>query len=101
MSLKKGDNVIVISGKDKGKQGKVARVFRDRDRVSVEGVNFAKRRIKPKRSGEKGQVVEVSLPLHISNVLIYCDKCKKGVRQKSDIKKGKKVRICVKCSKQI
>ncbi len=101
MKVKKGDNVIVITGKNKGKSGKVTRVFADRNRVTVEGLNLSKRRMRPRKAGSKGQVVEVSLPMNISNVLHFCDRCKKGVRIKKEIKKDKKINICAQCSQAI
>ena len=101
MKIKKGENVIVITGKDNGKTGKVTRVLRDRNKVVVEGINMTKRRIRPRRAGEKGQVVEVALPLQISNVLHFCEKCKKGVRVKIEVKKDKKLKVCAKCGKEI
>lgn len=102
MNIKKGDNVIVIAGKNKGKKGKVARVLRDLDRVVVEGVNLMKRRIRSRRAGEKGQVVDVAAPLHASNVMLFCEKCGAGRRIRKEInKKGDKVKVCVKCGKEI
>ena len=71
MRIKKGDNVIVIAGKDRGKKGKVLRVFRNEDKILVEGVNLSKRRERPKKEGQKGQVVQVTMPLHASNVLFF------------------------------
>lgn len=68
MHVKKGDNVRVITGKDKGKEGKVSKAFPSLDRVVVEGVNLRKRRERAKRQGQKGQVVTVATPIHVSNV---------------------------------
>lgn len=68
MHVKKGDNVLVIAGQDKGKQGKVLRSIPREDRVVVEGVNMAKRRIRPRRQGEQGQTIAKALPIHVSNV---------------------------------
>lgn len=67
--IKSGDTVQVISGSDKGKTGKVVQTFPAMDRVVVEGVNVSKRHLKTRRDGEKGQVVEFSMPIHISNVM--------------------------------
>lgn len=77
MKLRIGDLVQVIAGKDKGKQGKVAKIYETRDRVVVEGVNMAKKHMKP-RNGMPGQIVEVEAPIHVSNVM-YFDAKKKGV----------------------
>lgn len=68
MHVKKGDTVIVLTGKDKGKTGKIIKSFPQLDRVIVEGLNLAKRRQKPRKQGEKGQVVSVAVPIHVSNV---------------------------------
>ena len=101
MKLKKGDNVIVIAGKDKAKKGKITRILSDSDRLVVEAVNIMKRRIKAKRSDEKGQIVEVASPLHRSKVMLLCSTCNKGVRFRQGIKKDKKIRLCAKCNKEI
>lgn len=101
MTIKKNDNVIVITGKDKGKKAKVLKTFTSIDKVVVEGVNVRNRRTKPRKSNEKGQVIAMSLPVHVSNVQLFCSSCGKGVRTKNLLLKGKKVRACVKCSKEI
>ena len=101
MNIKKGDNVMVISGKDKGKQGKVVTSLPTKDRLVVEGVNVAHKRIRPRKQGQKGQTIDVAMPLHISNVGLYCSKCKKAVRTGVEIVKGEKVRVCKKCGKEI
>ncbi|MEK7113585.1 MAG: 50S ribosomal protein L24 [Patescibacteria group bacterium] len=68
MKIKKGDNVLVITGKDKGKKGKIASVLKSKDRVVVEGINMMKKHQRPKKSGEKGSVMSVAMPIHVSNV---------------------------------
>ncbi len=68
MHVKKGDNVIVLAGKDKGKVGKIVRAFPKEDKVLVEGVNAKKVHQKPKKSGEKGATIEKNFPIHVSNV---------------------------------
>ncbi len=70
MKIKKGDNIIVIAGKDKGKKGKVTKAFPALNRVLVEGVNKAKKHQKPRKSGEKGQMIEIERPINVSNVKI-------------------------------
>jgi len=74
MKIKKNDNVIVIAGKDKGKKGKVTKAFPKLDMVLVEGMNIKKKHQKAKQNGAKGQVVEVSHPIHVSNVKVATDK---------------------------
>lgn len=68
MKLKKGDNVIVIAGKDKGKKGKITRVLVKDNKVVVDGANMMKKHQRPRKSGEKGQLINISMPLHASNV---------------------------------
>lgn len=68
--IKKGDNVIVISGKEKGKKGQIARVLHGEGTVIIEGLNLLKRHQKPRKAGQKGQVVEKAMPIHLSNVAL-------------------------------
>lgn len=68
MNVKKGDTVLILTGKDKGKKGKILVSFPSKDKVLVEGINLKKKAQKPRKSGEKGQIVEVATPIHISNV---------------------------------
>jgi large subunit ribosomal protein L24 len=74
MAIKKNDNVIILAGKDKGKTGKVAKVFPKLDKVLIEGLNVFKKRQRARRQGQKGQVVEMAMPIHISNVRLEADK---------------------------
>jgi len=101
MKIKKGDNVIVIAGKDRGKQGKVLRVLHATEQAIIEGVNLKKKHQKPRRQGEKGQVIDISHPIHLSNILLYCPSCRRGVRIGAKITGKKKVRVCKKCGKEI
>lgn len=101
VNIKKNDNVIAIAGKDKGKQGKVLRVLRTEDKVIVEGFNLKKKHQRPRKQGEKGQMIDKTMPIHISNVLIYCPSCKQGVRLGAKINGTKKLRVCKKCGKEI
>lgn len=100
MKFKTGDNVIVISGKDKGKSGKIITIDREADRVVVEGVNMIKRHQKGQSKG-KGQIIEVSAPLHASNVAFIDPKTKKATRIGAKIVKDKKVRVAVKSGQEI
>jgi len=104
MKIKPGDNILIISGKDRKKTGKVLEVFPKDNRLIVEGLNIVKKHVKPKKSGEKGQKVEVPRPFNISNVKLICPKCKKPCRVGYKlVKKGKenKQRICKKCNQEI
>ena len=99
MKIKKGDKVIVIAGKDKGKTGKIARAIPTESKVVIEGINVLKKHRKARRSGEKGQIVDVSMPMHVSNVAIVVDG--KPTRIGSKIIGGKKVRVDSKTGKAI
>lgn len=96
MKLKKDDKVIVISGKDKGKTGTIAQVLVAQNKVVIAGVNVAKVHMRPRRGGEKGQVVEKNMPIHASNVLLVDPKTGKGTRISKKIVDGKKVRVAQK-----
>ncbi|MDP3729645.1 MAG: 50S ribosomal protein L24 [bacterium] len=102
MHIKKGDNVQIIAGKDKGKQGKVQLVDIKNDRILVQGLNMFKKHQRPKKQGEKGSIVSIARPLHVSNAMIVCQSCKKPARIKMVLKDGGvKVRQCKKCSATI
>ena len=100
--LKKGDNVKVLSGKDRGKTGKVVSVDPKASRVTVEGINLLTRHQRPKKSGKKGQKVRLPAPLAVSRLMIICPHCNKPTRIGSHVNdKGVKLRSCKKCGKDI
>ena len=99
--LKKGDAVIVISGKDKGKKGKVILALPRDNRVVVEGINIRKHHERARKNGQKGQIVEKAVPLHVSNVMLIDSKSGKGTRIGQKIENGKKIRIGKKSGNQI
>ncbi len=101
MKLKKGDNVLVISGKDKGRTAKILKSLVKERKVLVEGMNLKKKHIKPKKEGEKGQVVPVQAPLDASNVKLICPKCGKATRIGYKIDGDRKFRICKKCKSEV
>jgi len=101
MKIRKGDQVKIISGKDKGKSGKVIKAMPGNRMVVVEGLNLVKKHIRPRRAGEKGQAVEVPRPLHASKTMIVCSKCGKPTRIGYITKDGKKYRLCKKCGNEI
>lgn len=101
MKIKKGDTVLITSGKDKGRKGKVLEAFPEESRILIEGINLRKKHQRPKKSGEKGQIVEMPGPIHISNVKLICSKCGKATRIKYKITGRKKYRICKKCGQEI
>ncbi len=93
MKIRKGDEVIVISGKDKGKVGKVIKALPDEQRVVVEGVAVAKRHTKPSQANPQGGIIDKPMPIHVSNVMAYDAANKKGSRIGYKFENGKKVRI--------
>lgn len=107
MRIKKGDSVLVIAGDDRGKMGKVLKVFLDKNRAIVEGVNFIKRHTRQTRRVQKGGIIEKEAPVHISNLLVYCTKCSSPTRVSFKVLEGEgegkssKVRICRKCGEII
>ncbi len=101
MTLKKTDNVIVISGKDAGKKGKVLRMLPRDNKMLVEGVNEHKRHQRPTRSGQKGSIVTKIAPIYVSNALYFCEKCAKGVRLGAKLIGDQKVRVCKSCGSEI
>jgi len=96
MKIKKGDKVIVIAGKDRGKSGKVLRALPKLERVIVEGVNVAKRHQKGRRGGESGQIIDKTLPVHVSNVALADPKSGKPTRVGIKEEGGKRVRVAKK-----
>ena len=101
MKIKKNDNIIVISGKDRGKKGKVVKVFLDAGKILIDGINLIKKHNRPKKSGEKGQIIEMPSPIDVSNVKIVCPKCGKPSRIGYNLTKAGKFRICKKCGQTI
>ena len=101
MSIKKGDTVIVLSGKDKGKKGKVLVAMPADNKVVVENVNVATCHTKPRRQGETGGIVKRETPIRACKVALFCNKCDKGVRVGFKVEDGKKTRICRKCGAEI
>lgn len=96
--IKKGDNIKVMSGKDKGKTGKVAQILPELNKVVVEGVNKMKKHLRPSRQREKGQRVEFDAPMSVCNVQLVCPKCAKITRVGFKILADKKkARVCRKC----
>ena len=102
LHVKTGDNVQIISGRDKGKTGKVLEVSAKEGKVIVEGRNLVTKHVKPRRMGETGGIVKAEAPLYASKVMLVCDDCKKPVRVRHAIDKdGKKIRVCAKCGAEI
>ena len=101
LNVKKGDTVVVISGQDKGKQGKVLSAAPAKNRVSVQGANMIVKHVKPRRQGEAGGRIEQEGTMDASNVMLVCPKCGKATRVAHDFVEGKKVRVCKKCGAEI
>jgi len=100
--IKKGDQVVVISGKEKGKTGRILRVFPKKQRAIVERVNFLKKHTKPSQKNRQGGIVEKEASLHVSNLLLYCMRCEKGSRIGFKILENRnKVRYCKRCNELI
>lgn len=101
--IKKGETVQVIQGKDRGKTGKVISVSRENDSAVVEGINVYKKHVRPKREGEKGQLIDVARSLPLSRILPFCSSCGKGVRvgMRIDEKGKSKVKYCRKCQRSL
>ena len=101
MNVKKGDTVIVLSGKDKGKQGKVLGTVPSEAKVVVEGINMVTCHVKPRKQGETGGIVQREAAMYASKVQVVCPKCNKGVRVGFKVEGDKKTRICRKCGAEI
>lgn len=101
MKIKKGDNVLILKGKDRGKTGKVLRVFVNEKKIIGEGINLITKHVKPKSQGKKGEKIHIAAPISIANVKLICPACLKAVRIGYDVNGTKKIRICKKCKKPI
>ena len=101
MKLKKGDNVLVISGKDKARKGKIIETLPKEGKIVVEGMNIQKKHRRARRQNEKGQVVEIAAPMQLSNAKLICPKCNTGVRVGYKVTESKKYRVCKKCGEEV
>lgn len=99
--IKTGDEVIVLSGKDKGLKGRVLKIFKDKDRVIIENVNVVKKHVKPSTENPQGGIEEKEAPIHISNVALVDPKTGKPTRVRYEIRDGKKVRVSKKSNEVI
>ena len=101
LKIKKNDTVVVLSGKDKGKQGKVLGTIPSEAKVVVEGINKVTCHIKPRKQGEEGGILKKEAPIYACKVQKVCPKCNKPTRIGHKVEGGKKVRICKKCGAEI
>ena len=101
MKIRKGDNVQVLSGNDKGKTGEVLEVIPGTSKIIVKGVNIRKKHIKPRKQGEEGGIIPVECAIHSSKVNVVCSKCGKATRIGYVVEKEGKVRVCKKCGAKL
>jgi len=102
MKIKKNDIATVIKGKDKGKTGKVLKIFTKEKKLIIEKVNFVKRHTKPSQKVQQGGIIEKEAPVDISKVMLVCNKCGKPTKVKMGrLGDGKRVRICKKCQEML
>ena len=101
MRIKKGDNVSVLSGNDKGKTGEVLEVLPKADKIVVKGVNVRKKHVKPRKAGEEGGIISVECAIPSSKVNVVCPKCGKVTKIGYTMEKDEKVRVCKKCGAKL
>jgi len=101
LKIKKNDTVVVIGGKERGKRAKVLKVFPQEGKAIVEGLNLVKKHAKKRRQQDQAGIIELEAPIHISNIMLYCPKCKKPVRIGFKRENNTKKRICKKCKQEI
>lgn len=102
LKIKKGDKVIVLSGKSRGKVGAILRVFSEKNKAIVEGANLVKKHIRKKSEADQGGFQEIPLPIDLSALQLFCSSCNRGVKVKVEISKDKsKSRICKRCQRAV
>jgi large subunit ribosomal protein L24 len=102
LSIKKNDTILVVTGKEKGKKGRVISVNPAKSKILIERINIIKRHMKPSKKYSQGGIIEKEAPLHISNVMLVCSKCDKPTRIGNTVlSDGKKARICKKCKEVV
>ncbi|MGA8848715.1 MAG: 50S ribosomal protein L24 [Dehalococcoidia bacterium] len=102
MKIRKNDTVVIVAGKDNGKRGKVRHALPDKERVIIEGANMIKRHSRARGAARQAGIIELEAPIHVSNVMLVCEKCGKPTRVSfSFLADGKKVRICNSCREVI
>lgn len=101
IKLKLGDTVIVNSGVEKNKKGKILQVLRNDNKVVIQGINIRTKHVKPRKQGQEAGILKMECPINISKVNYFCEKCSKGVRLGIMIKDSKRIRICKKCNTEI
>ena len=99
--VKRDDTVIIVSGDDKGKKGKVLEVSPKEGKIIVEGVNLVKKHVKPRPPKENGGIVDAEAPMYACKAQLYCSGCKSATRAKHQMKGDKKIRVCAKCGAEL
>ena len=100
LAVRRDDTVIMISGVDKGKKGKVIEVSPGEGKIIVEGINIVTKHVRPRRQGEEGGIVKTEGAFYACKAQLYCPKCDKGIRAAHKIVDGKKIRFCAKCGEE-
>lgn len=101
MKIRKGDTVKMLSGKDRGKTGKVLHALPSEEKVSVEGLNLMKKHLRPRKRGERGQIASIPMLVSVAKVMLVCPKCARSARVGYGIAEGRKHRACKKCGSEI
>lgn len=102
MKIRKNDNVLVIAGKDKGKKGKVRLAYPEDQKVLAEGINFIRKHSRARKQARQAGIIDLEAPIHVSNVMLFCDKCNSPTRIGFRfLEGGRKVRICRSCNEVI
>jgi large subunit ribosomal protein L24 len=101
LGIRTGDKVKIIAGKDKGKEGKVLATLPHKERVIVERINMVKKAQRPTQRNQKGGILEIEAPLHVSNVMLICPKCGQPSRMGTRRSDGSRVRVCKKCNSEV
>ncbi len=101
MKIRKGDNVIMLNGKDKGKTGKVSKVLAAENKIVVEGLNMIKRAVRARKQGQKGQIISKERSVNAASVALVCKSCGKPTRIGYSMNGENKVRVCKKCKSEV
>ena len=101
LAVRKDDTVVIISGDDKGKKGKVVEVSPKEGKIIVEGVNIVTKHVRPRRQGEEGGLIKTEGAFYACKAQIYCPKCDKGTRVAHKLEGDKKIRVCAKCGEEL
>lgn len=101
MKIKKGDTVLITNGKDNGKTGKVTKSLPSKNKVVIAGLNLAKKHSRPNRKNPRGGIIDLFMPVSVSNVLVICPRCNKTTRVEYKITEKSKLRVCKKCHESL